>query len=206
MCPVAAALPLANTISPSLVVVPGFGLLGLHVAFTLSILAAFVERPFVSRAGVAHYALCRSLQANFVTTIIGILCIPIAIASLALPALILVWWPVAIWMSYRVEAWWYARGRHERTALQRGPILWGNLASNGMFFLIALLTPTPSSVRLRQLHEREPWMTIVTYAACAVIYGAAFVLPYVSGRTASSLASGAPTPEPVAAATAPSRS
>src|SRR6478609_2445085 len=115
---VPAAIPLANTISPSLVVVPGFGLMGLHVAFTLSILAAFLERPFVSQAGVRRHALCRALQANFITTLVGIACLPIAFVSLAAPVLLLAWWPVAIWMSYRVESWWYARALADRTALR----------------------------------------------------------------------------------------
>src|SRR4051812_27615151 len=125
---------LANTISPTLVIVPGFGLLGLHVAFTLSMLAAFIERPFATRAGVSSYALCASLQANFVTTLVGLVCTPLAFIVLAFPPLILVWWPIAIWVSYRVEYWCYDKFAIDQgTGTKPGTNLWGNVVSNVVF-------------------------------------------------------------------------
>lgn len=198
--------PLANTISPTLVTIPGFGLLALHVAFTLSVLAAFIERPFVSRAGVSRFALCASLQANFITTLVGLLCTPVAILVLAYPALLLLWWPAAVWLSYRVECWWYRRSDPAVT-LNRLPVLWGNLASNLVFFVLLAVTPHPSPSRLRWLHSLQPELTILTGAACAATYVAAFVIPMVfRNRGCPNPASIAPAAEqaaPVAASEVP---
>jgi hypothetical protein len=169
---------LANTISPALVIVPGFGLLGLHVAFTLSMLAAFIERPFVTRAGVSRYALCASLRANFVTTLVGLACTPIAFIVLAFPPLILVWWPIAIWVSYRVEYWCYDNPLLTGgPAPRRAPIFWGNFVSNVVFFVLIALTPEPSVWRLRWLHSLEPWLTLTTAVGCACVYATSFLFP-----------------------------
>ncbi|HZN02037.1 MAG TPA: hypothetical protein VFD06_00470 [Candidatus Polarisedimenticolia bacterium] len=198
--------PLANTISPTLVTIPGFGLLALHVALTLSVLAALIERPFVTRAGVSRFALCASLQANFITTLVGLLCTPIAFFVLAFPALLLVWWPLAVWLSYRVECWWYRRSDPAVT-LNRLPVLWGNLASNLVFFVLLAVTPHPSPSRLRWLHSLQPELTILTGAACAATYVAAFVIPMVfRNRGCPNPASIAPAAEqaaPVAASEVP---
>ena len=166
---------LANTISPTLVTIPGFGLIGLHVAFTLSILAAFIERPFVSEAGISRFALCASLRANFFSTLVGLLCTPVAFLVLAVPPLILVWWPLAIWLSYRVEYRCYDKAfLTGGVAPRRAPIVWGNVVSNVVFLIILILTPAPSVWRLRWLHSLEPWLTICTATACAAVYAGAF--------------------------------
>jgi hypothetical protein len=172
---------LANTISPTLVTIPGFGLIGLHVAFTLSVLAAFIERPFVSDAGVSRLALCASLRANFYSTLVGLLCTPVAFVVLAAPPLILVWWPVAIWLSYRVEHRCYDKPfLTGGAAARRAPIFWGNVVSNLVFLVILIVTPHPSVLRLRWLHSLEPWLTICTATACAAVYAGAFRILAVS--------------------------
>jgi hypothetical protein len=166
---------LANTISPMLVTVPGFGLLGLHVAFTLSMLAAFIERPFVTQAGVVRFALCASLRANFISTLVGLLCTPVAILLLALPPLILVWWPVAIWVSHRVEYRCYDNAFLTGGATaRRAPVLWGNLVSNLVILVVVILTPHPSASRIQWLHSLEPWLTISMAVVCAAVYFGAF--------------------------------
>ena len=181
-------------------------MLALHVALTLSVLAALIERPFVTRAGVSRFALCASLQANFITTLVGLLCTPIAFFVLAFPALLLVWWPLAVWLSYRVECWWYRRSDPAVT-LNRLPVLWGNLASNLVFFVLLAVTPHPSPSRLRWLHSLQPELTILTGAACAATYVAAFVIPMVfRNRGCPNPASIAPAAEqaaPVAASEVP---
>lgn len=50
---------------------PGFGFLGLYVGFVLPILAGFLERPFVSWAGVTRGALPLSLQGSILTALIS---------------------------------------------------------------------------------------------------------------------------------------
>ena len=86
-----------------------------------------------------------------------------------------------MWLSYRVECWWYRRGDPEIT-LNRTPVLWGNLASNAVFFVLLAVTPHPSPMRLRWLHSLQPELTILTGAACAAVYLAAFVIPFLRRR------------------------
>jgi hypothetical protein len=186
----ATSIASANTISPTLVTIPGMGVLGLHVAFTLSILAAFVERPFVSRAGVTRFALCASLQANFLSTLIGLLFLPVAVFAVyafepSFPYLLFVWWAVAVWLSYRYEFYWYRRrfGGPGITLL-RGPIAWGNIISNALFLAILVVTEEPTHDRLRWLRSLEPWLTIATSVACGAVYLAAFLIPKFSRKHA----------------------
>jgi hypothetical protein len=46
---------------------PGFALLGGHVGFALAILAAFIERPFLTWAGVDRRTVAYSIQANLLS-------------------------------------------------------------------------------------------------------------------------------------------
>ena len=54
----------ANAIAPSAYFWPGVLPLMLGMAFPATVLAAVIERPFVTRAGVTKHALWYSLQAN----------------------------------------------------------------------------------------------------------------------------------------------
>lgn len=62
----------ANAITADMGMVPGFAPAGPGLGLPLSVLAAFLERPFYSQAGVEHRALRYSLQANFISLLAGI--------------------------------------------------------------------------------------------------------------------------------------
>jgi len=75
----------ANAITADMGMIPGFALVGPAMGFPLSVLAAFLERPAYTRAGVSHSTIWYSLQANFVSLILGylgtFLLLPIAMYS-----------------------------------------------------------------------------------------------------------------------------
>ena len=64
---------LANTITADMGMIPGMAMVGPAMGLPLSVLAAFLERPFVSLAGVRGRgdAIWYSLQANFISLLVG---------------------------------------------------------------------------------------------------------------------------------------
>jgi hypothetical protein len=62
---------LANAITADMGMIPGFAPAGPALGLPLSVLAAFLERPFYTRAGVERGALRLSLQANFLSLLAG---------------------------------------------------------------------------------------------------------------------------------------
>ena len=77
-------LTLANTITADMGLIPGLALAGPAAGLPLSVLAGFVERPFVSAAGgfaSRRAALAVSLWANFLSLLVGYLLL-FAVAAL----------------------------------------------------------------------------------------------------------------------------
>jgi hypothetical protein len=60
----------ANGISPYVYFWPGFITITIVFAFPASVLAAFIERPFYSAAGLQRRPLPLSLRANFLSTLV----------------------------------------------------------------------------------------------------------------------------------------
>src|SRR5947209_12590324 len=72
----------ANSIAPTAYFWPGVLPLMLGMALPASVLAAVLERPFVSRAGVREYAFWYSLQANLVSLVIGYVTSPVGVYAI----------------------------------------------------------------------------------------------------------------------------
>src|SRR5213082_938665 len=72
----------ANSIAPTAYFWPGVLPLAFGLALPASVLAAFLERPFVTRAGVREYALWYSLQANLVSLAVGYLTVPVGLVAI----------------------------------------------------------------------------------------------------------------------------
>jgi hypothetical protein len=62
---------LANSIAADAGLIPGFAIFGPALGLPLSVFAAFLERPFVTRVGFQSSAIWFSLQANFVSLLVG---------------------------------------------------------------------------------------------------------------------------------------
>ncbi|MCE9608454.1 MAG: hypothetical protein K8U03_26520 [Planctomycetia bacterium] len=63
---------LANALTADMGMIPGFAPVGPALGLPLSVLAAFLERPFYTCAGVERNALRYSLQANFLSLLAGV--------------------------------------------------------------------------------------------------------------------------------------
>ena len=62
---------LANAIAADAGLIPGLAIFGPAMGLPVSVLAAFIERPFVKRAGFGKSAIWFSLQANLVSLLVG---------------------------------------------------------------------------------------------------------------------------------------
>ena len=62
---------IANAIAADAGLIPGLAICGPAMGLPLSVLAAFVERPFVTRCGFKRHAIWYSLRANFVSLLVG---------------------------------------------------------------------------------------------------------------------------------------
>jgi hypothetical protein len=63
---------LADVLTADMGLIPGLAFAGPAMGLPLSVLAAFVERPFYTLAGIEHKTIWYSLQANFLSLVIGI--------------------------------------------------------------------------------------------------------------------------------------
>lgn len=168
----------ANSLSPYVGFVPGFMSLALLLALPMTVLAAILERPFVSRVGVKKHALWYSLQANFVSMILGYLTFPIALAS-AYSAGQLLWPFVGVSISIFSEGWYYRwRGVADGSRFQWRWIVAGNLLSNAVLLMIPFITERVKEYQPDLVWKVEPYETNLLWV---VVMGslAAFILGFV---------------------------
>jgi hypothetical protein len=168
----------ADSLSPYVWFWPGIVSLGLLYAFTASLLAAFLERPFVTAAGIPRRALVLSLRANCLSAMVGILLLPIG--APALESIGPLWCVVAFVISCVVEVV-YLR-RFKRDLAVRWIVL-GNVVSSGVLMTLPPLTfilkTTDYHVaRLaRFLEPHEFWLGCTTTLASLAILLASFAVP-----------------------------
>lgn len=112
--------------------------IGIAIALSASLLAAFLERPFLSMAGVQRNTLWLSLQANLVSLVVSIPSIPIAMDGYDTIAFLM--WPILVGLSVTVE-WSYLSlvGRAGKRSIAWGPIVTGNMLSAGIMFILITL-------------------------------------------------------------------
>ena len=163
----------ANSISPYAFFLPGLSWLSPVYAFPISLLAAFLERPFLSRAGIRHRPLVLSLRANLVSTLAGFLVLPVGLCVIAW--LGTVWCVAAVLISCAVEIWFLQRfsGQPFRPRW----IVWGNVVSS---LVVIALPPVAAALResYPQLHylmqpyrESLYWFALVT---SLLVFGGSF--------------------------------
>jgi hypothetical protein len=129
--------------------IPGIAIAGPAMGLPLSVLAAFIERPFVTLSGVRPHALWYALQANLVSLLVGYVglfgaAVIVDASKLWGPndALFMVWPFVAVALSAIVErSYLAARTRPGRVTW--GWIVLGNVLSAamcvGLLFLVVFL-------------------------------------------------------------------
>ncbi len=157
---------LANAIGPVAFFLPGFLFLSLSAAFPATVLAAVLERPFISRAGVKQDAIWYSLQANLLSASIGIVCMPLA---WCLPM-----WPlVAVTVSIYSEGWYYERyAVNPGDALTWGWVVMANLFSAAVLFAMAPILVSFSESRpelyFRTVERLEPYHARILWSSVSV--------------------------------------
>lgn len=161
----------ANAVSPYVYFWPGYLSVAILFAFPASLLAAFIERPFLSSAGVTHNPLVYSLRANFVSTIVGLLLIPISMFAMYTPGVGILWPLFVFGVSCFVEI----RVLHSQTKkkLSTRILITGNAVSA---FALMLLPATANNIDVRNtqrvefLIESTQWMAWTTSSISLLVF------------------------------------
>lgn len=166
----------ANSLSPYVYFWPGIISITLVYAFPASLLAAFIERPFLTAAGIKRRPLVLSLRANFVSTIVGILLIPIGY-----PALYTIgplWCLAAFGVSCLVEIAYLRRFSHQ--SFTWGWAVGGNAVSSAVLMILP-----PVAIAIRQnyyqlawsLEPHQTWMALSALGVSVALFLASFAMP-----------------------------
>jgi len=174
----AAPAVFANSIAPTAYFMPGVLPWMFGMAVPASVLAAFLERPFVNWAGVREHALWYSLQSNFVSLVIGYITMPVGIY--AIYTIGPLWSIIAVAMSVISEGYYFRWQCAEGTNIRWLPIVAGNVFSS--FVLVFLPGVTllikegiPSlEMSLAPFQDALLWGSV---GGCALLLVASFFVP-----------------------------
>lgn len=172
---------LANTLAPWLPFTPGFSAFAFELMIPMTVLAAMIERPFLSEAGLRKDVLWRSIRANSVSSLLGIITImPATILAYSIGPLIT---PIAVAASVYVERACLIRsGPIDDRHVGTGMLVMGNVVSSVVLWLIPFivfdLQDAVPDVRVT-LAPYETWLRWMTVCACGVLIGWAFARPLI---------------------------
>jgi hypothetical protein len=161
----------ANTISPYVYYWPGIVSVMPVYAFPASLLAAFLERPFLTAAGVARRPLVLSLRANFFSTIVGVLFVPLA--DVLLYVIGPLWCVVAFGISIScVVEISYLRGFAQGDC-RRWILVAGNAASSGTLMVLSVVTASIGDAHrhwARSLESHHDWLMWCSLGASLAVF------------------------------------
>ena len=154
------------------------------MALPATVLAAIVERPFLIRAGVSHYPLWYSLQANFASLLLGLLTLPLALGFIqSVPFL---WSPIAVSLSIAVEGWYLCRRAVPVSSTFRwGPVIWANVARSGLLLALAVFIVLPLYDRRDLASFLEPYehtLLVGSSVLCLTLLIASFCVTVLRGQ------------------------
>ncbi len=173
---------LANVITADRGFLPGLAAFGPAYGLPLSALAGVLERPFYTRAGIAQGAIWYSLQANFISLIVGYALLWPAI--IALYSIGPFWLPISVFLSIAVERK-YLQWRARASGFDGGWkwVGWGNVFSAVVLVGVLLLsTPFDTFQNRLALYPYRNLLMGTGIAVSAGIFVAAFVGPPVARR------------------------
>jgi hypothetical protein len=176
-------LILANTITADMGMIPGLAFVGPAMGLPLSVLAAFVERPFYSLASVNRHTIWYSLQANLVSLGVGFVATLIAAAVTdsmrQYNALFEVWPFLAVCVSIVVERW-YLQSRAHPDVVKWGWAALGNILSAalcvGVLFLVVDLRGAFPELR-QTLRPYAGPLQIFAFVGSTALFVASFIRP-----------------------------
>ena len=183
---------LADTITADMGFLPGLAMFGPAFGLPLSVLAAVLERPFYTRAGIGKWAIWYSLQANLISLLIGYLLLPIAVMTLD-SIIGLLWLPVSVFVSIVVERK-YLKWR-ACTAGFNGSWMWVSWAN--IFSALALVgvlilsRPFDTDQNKLALFPYRDGLTYFGIGASVITFATAFIVPAVGSRRSNRIAANA---------------
>jgi hypothetical protein len=175
---------LANTITADTGLIPGFAFVGPGLGLPLSLLAAFIERPFYSAGGVRANAIWYSLQANLVSLAAGfVLCLAFGVLMAAVglqasDAAFFIAWPiVAVFCSVLIERM-YIASRSPRLSwawTAAGNILSAGICVAILFSVVWVRARYPGAARVVRPYNTP--LNVLALAGSAIVYVISFVVP-----------------------------
>lgn len=171
---------LANVITADMGMLPGLALVGPAFGLPLSVLAAVLERPFYTRAGIGRWAIWYSLQANLVSLLVGYLLLPVAM--IAFYGGCALWLPVSVFLSITVERFYLKRCAPGFDGGWKW-VGWANVFS-ALALVGVLFIKLPLDTQANQLAVL-PYRDTLTYVGIAVgviAFALAFIVPAVGAR------------------------
>jgi len=174
----------ANSIAPTFYFWPGVLPLMLGLALPASVLAAVLERPFVSRAGVTEYAFWYSMQANFISLVLGYLTLPVGVE--AVYTIGPFWSLIAVAMSVVSEGWYY----RWRAIKGQGRLRWGWIVAGNGFSSFVLLFLPPVALAIKEAQPQLVWdlkpyqggLFWGSVSGSVVVFVGSFFAPGLQGR------------------------
>jgi hypothetical protein len=174
----------ADVIAPTAFFFPGVLPLTLWMALPASVLAAVLERPFVSRAGVANHALWYSMQANFVSLVLGYVTLPVA--AEAIFAIGPLWSVFVITLSVLSEGLYYQwRVTPLGQALKWRWIVWSNIFSSFVILLIPFAALAIKSAQPDATWKLAPYQDVLMWGSIVgsvLAFVAGFLVPRIGRR------------------------
>jgi hypothetical protein len=174
----AAPTVFANSIAPTAYFMPGVLPWMFGMAVPASVLAAFLERPFVKCAGVRENALWYSLQANLVSLVIGYLTMPVGIYAIYTIGPL---WPIiAVAMSVISEGCYYRWRCPESTNVRWLPVVAGNVFSSFVIVFLPGVTMLIKEGNPSLEGHIAPYQDTLLWGSvggCALLFVASFFVP-----------------------------
>ena len=173
---------LANTITANMGLIPGFGIIGPLFGLPLSIMAAIIERPFLTAAGVERHAVWYSIRANVLSLLAGYVLVFVGLILIHDEDALLIFWPfAAVLISTALERSYLSARAPLRRQLPFTTVLAANVVS--ALVCVLLLVPVTMLDQAEIKDALRPWqlpLSIVLATVCA----AAVVMSYVIPRKA----------------------
>jgi hypothetical protein len=176
---------IANAITADMGMVPGFAPAGPALGLPLSVLAAFLERPFYTRAGVERGALRLSLQANFLSLLAGFVGIFVFAPVVMSPGGAIFGWLVPI-AAVSLSIW--IEGSYLRSAI--GPrrldglwVIFANVFSAGLCIIVmvaARIVRESYPAFAREFRPIETPLGIGLAVVCLAVLLGSFYDPYAT--------------------------
>lgn len=156
----------ANSIAADAGLIPGLAIVGPAMGLPVSVLAAFIERPFVTRAGFGKSAIWFSLQANFVSLLVGYVATLVVIPFVMSPYISIGYaWPfVAVGISVVTERQ-YLNARLNPSRVPWLPIATANVISAVSCIAVLVLAVNLRNMNRRWAMELEPFEGLLTVIA-----------------------------------------